>query len=114
MPNSARLLPHWQQTLTSVQQRLNEQPRWFMCGRLVRATGMVLEAVGLRVPVGSHCCIEANANSITAEVVGFAGDIIYLMPLNNVQGLVPGARVVPFTDNDQSGQRFPLGPALLG
>ncbi|MDX1526776.1 MAG: flagellar protein export ATPase FliI [Pseudidiomarina maritima] len=114
MPNSARLLPLWQQTLTSVQQQLNEQPRWFMCGRLVRATGMVLEAVGLRVPVGSHCCIEANANSITAEVVGFAGDITYLMPLNNVQGLVPGARVVPFTDNDQSGQRFPLGPALLG
>jgi len=64
-------------------------------GRLTRVTGMVMEAVGLRMPVGSTCMIELPNNRIEAEVVGFSGEKLFLMPEHDVQGLVPGARVVP-------------------
>ncbi|MEO8014728.1 MAG: flagellum-specific ATP synthase FliI, partial [Polaromonas sp.] len=66
-------------------------------GRLTRAVGLVLEAVGLRLPVGSDCLIELPPGypdkTAEAEVVGFAGDKILLMPLSVVDGLLPGARV---------------------
>jgi flagellum-specific ATP synthase len=39
--------------------------------RLTRVTGMVMEAVGLRMPVGSTCMIELPNNRIEAEVVDF-------------------------------------------
>ena len=60
-------------------------------GLLVRVTGLVLEAAGIRVPVGSVCQIEnvgplsgqgpgqgsvqrSRPAPVMAEVVGFAGD----------------------------------------
>jgi flagellum-specific ATP synthase len=64
-------------------------------GRLTRVTGMVMEAVGLRLPVGSTCIIEMANNRIEAEVVGFSGEKLFLMPEHDVQGLLPGARVIP-------------------
>ena len=64
-------------------------------GRLTRVTGMVMEAVGLKLPVGSTCIIEMSNNRIEAEVVGFSGEKLFLMPEHDVQGLLPGARVVP-------------------
>jgi flagellum-specific ATP synthase len=68
-------------------------------GRLVRVAGLVLEATGLRLPVGSVCRVEQAAHgerqSIEAEVVGFGDDRLYLMPTGLVHGLSPGARVSP-------------------
>ncbi|MBI1175051.1 MAG: flagellar protein export ATPase FliI [Sideroxydans sp.] len=64
-------------------------------GRLTKVTGLVMEAVGLKMPVGSTCAIELPNNRIEAEVVGFSGEKLFLMPENDVYGLVPGARVVP-------------------
>ena len=64
-------------------------------GRLTRATGMVMEATGLRLAVGACCSVVLpNANPVEAEVVGFSEDKLYLMPLQDVQGLTPGAKVV--------------------
>jgi flagellum-specific ATP synthase len=91
-------------------------------GKLVRANGMVLEAVGLRVPVGSSCLISLTRSHgahedqfAEAEVVGFSGDRVFLMPLTEVHGLVPGAKVRPMRDNQYGGARlFPLGDELLG
>ena len=65
-------------------------------GLLVRVNGLVLEAAGLRVPVGSVCEIRMEGQSpVTAEVVGFSGDRAYLMPTGDVAGLASGACVVP-------------------
>jgi flagellum-specific ATP synthase len=68
-------------------------------GRLVRVAGLVLEATGLRLPVGSICLVEQagsdESQSIEAEVVGFGEDRLYLMPTGHVFGLSPGARVSP-------------------
>jgi flagellum-specific ATP synthase len=96
-------------------------------GRLTRAAGLVLEAVGIRMPVGSSCLIELQpGNSLgaaEAEVVGFGGDRLFLMPTTEVAGLLPGARVFALentlpaaSDNGmQAGaKRLPVGFGMLG
>ncbi|WP_298440427.1 flagellar protein export ATPase FliI [uncultured Ferrimonas sp.] len=79
-------------------------------GQLLRVVGLTLEAVGCRAPVGSLCSIETEAGELTAEVVGFDDQILYLMPVDELKGVLPGARVTPL------GQRQGLqaGPELLG
>jgi flagellum-specific ATP synthase len=93
------------------------------CGRLTRAAGLVLEAVGLRLSVGAEVMIELPQGSslpmAEAEVVGFAGDKLFLMPTTEVIGLLPGARVyplesAPITDPMAGAKRLPVGWELLG
>ncbi|AVO49747.1 flagellar protein export ATPase FliI [Melaminivora suipulveris] len=66
-------------------------------GTLTRLTGLVLEAAGLRAPVGSQCQVRMRDGDgpVLAEVVGFAGDKAYLMPAGDVHGLSSGAQVAP-------------------
>ena len=74
----------------------NAQPLWPV-GRLTRINGLVMEAAGLKLPLGSTCRIYAHSDTpVEAEVVGFAGEKLYLMPSDDVYGLAPGARVVAF------------------
>ncbi len=76
-------------------------------GMLVRVAGLVLEAAGIREPVGSVCEVRMNGQlPVLAEVVGFSGDRTYLMPTGDVHGLASGARVVPKVS--------PTVPLLLG
>ncbi len=79
-------------------------------GKLVRVAGLVLEAAGLRLPVGAVCEIHSEtrleSTPVTAEVVGFAGDRAYLMPTAEVHGLASGASVVP--------RSIPINPPVLG
>ncbi|MGV7246729.1 flagellum-specific ATP synthase FliI, partial [Caballeronia sp. M23-90] len=93
------------------------------CGRLTRAAGLVLEAVGLKLGVGSECMIELPAGSsipmAEAEVVGFSGDKLFLMPTTEVSGLLPGARVyplesAPINDPMAGATRLPVGWEMLG
>ena len=65
-------------------------------GRLTRINGLVMEAAGLRLPLGADCRILASGGAtVEAEVVGFNGDKLYLMPTDDVFGLAPGASVMP-------------------
>lgn len=55
-----------------------------------------MEAIGLKLAVGSSCTIFLpNGNNVSAEVVGFSEDRLFLMPSGDTYGLVPGARVIP-------------------
>jgi flagellum-specific ATP synthase len=73
--------------------------RQTVTGRLTRVAGLVLEASGLRLPVGSICVISPESSAaVDAEVVGFSDDRLFLMPLAETVGLRPGARVVPIED----------------
>ena len=100
-------------------------------GLLVRVTGLVLEAAGIRVPVGSVCEVRMEGQPpVFAEVVGFSGDHAYLMPTGNVAGLASGARVVPrpspvvpmqlgaarhpWRRNEDRTLHLPVGDGLLG
>ena len=80
-------------------------------GSLTRVVGLTLEAVGCPMTLGERCLIEVrNGRLVEAEVVGFAEERVYLMPLASVEGLQPGAKVKPMTDVG----RIPVGWSLLG
>ncbi|MGJ8689520.1 MAG: flagellar protein export ATPase FliI [Gammaproteobacteria bacterium] len=80
-------------------------------GRLTRVVGMTLEAVGCNVTLGGRCSVtDGSGREIETEVVGFDGPRIFLMPLTSIEGLQPGARVLPMEKCDH----IAVGPALLG
>jgi flagellum-specific ATP synthase len=77
-------------------------------GRLTRVSGLVMEAVGLRLPVGSMCHVHIpGGQSIEAEVAGFSGDRLFIMPATDIYGVMPSARVIP--DNPMAAQPPRLG-----
>ncbi|GJG94162.1 flagellar protein export ATPase FliI [Cupriavidus pauculus] len=122
----------WRDALASASTSIAEIDSKRTCGRLTRAAGLVLEAVGLRMPVGSDCLIElpggqhahGGPRTAEAEVVGFGADRLYLMPQSDVAGLVPGARVYPLEPSplpkgvsaprEPGSKRLPVGDGLLG
>ena len=100
-------------------------------GTLTRLAGLVLEAVGLKVPVGSQCLIGNGSKApVLAEVVGFSNDRAFLMPAGDTHGLSSGASVTPLapyrtvprvghtnkppSPDDRGTLRLPLGKGLLG
>jgi flagellum-specific ATP synthase len=101
-------------------------------GRLTRVAGLVMEAVGLKLPVGNSCYVlTPSGQRVDAEVVGFSGERLFLMPSTDVYGLKPGALVVAvdtsFARVPKLGEEFvprrraadrakqvPVGSALLG
>jgi flagellum-specific ATP synthase len=86
----------WQRYLADLQNFSAEPVPLEAQGLLVRVTGLVLEAAGIRVPVGSVCEVRMPGQpTVLAEVVGFSSDCAFLMPTSDVQGLASGARVVP-------------------
>ncbi|RJG49025.1 flagellar protein export ATPase FliI [Motilimonas pumila] len=79
-------------------------------GKLTRVVGLTLEAIGCTAPVGSLCQVETMDGLIEAEVVGFANDKLYLMPSEQLSGVLPGAKVLPMSQH----QGIPVGMELLG
>ncbi|MBC7717759.1 MAG: flagellar protein export ATPase FliI [Pseudorhodobacter sp.] len=125
----------WKRYLQDMQSFAAEPQPLESQGVLVRVAGLVLEAAGIRLPVGSVCEIHAESaressreasrdssressresssqagrdglrSPLLAEVVGFSGDRAYLMPTGEIHGLASGARVVP--------RAMPVVPLLL-
>ncbi|MBV2234776.1 MAG: flagellar protein export ATPase FliI [Sterolibacterium sp.] len=100
-------------------------------GRLTRINGLVMEATGIQLPLGSSCNILLpGGRAVEAEVVGFSGDNLYMMPSDDVQGLAPGALVTameavplppqpgeqpqPLRRQIDRAKHVPVGEALLG
>jgi flagellum-specific ATP synthase len=80
-------------------------------GRLTRMVGLTLEAVGCQAAVGERCLVEGQGGrQIEAEVVGFSGEKLYLMPTGDIRGLTPNARVIPC----EGTAGVAVGPGLLG
>ncbi|MER2492216.1 flagellar protein export ATPase FliI [Catenovulum sediminis] len=91
-------------------QKLVGQSKPKVAGRLTRVIGLTLEAVGCQAAVGSHCKVETDSGYIDAEVVGFEGEKIYLMPSEEVTGILPGAKVIPASIQ----QKITFSMSLLG
>ena len=86
----------WLKRLQPYLTRLEDPPDLIVEGKLSRMVGLTLEAVGCRAAIGSRCRVESKTgNQIEAEVVGFAGERIFLMPTGDPHGLEPGCRVIP-------------------
>lgn len=80
-------------------------------GQLTRMVGLTLEAQGCQAAIGDRCHVIQSGNAVVeAEVVGFAGDRLFLMPLGEVRGLAPHARVIPVG----RGARIGVGESILG
>ena len=95
-PRTEQRAQQWQRYLADLHAFASVEQPFEATGTLVRVTGLVLEAAGIRVPVGSICEVVADGQSpVLAEVVGFNADRAFLMPTADVHGLASGARVLP-------------------
>jgi flagellum-specific ATP synthase len=100
-------------------------------GRVVRVSGLVIEATGVDASVGTACLLEQSENQfVEAEVVGFGDGCAFLMPMGDVAGIRPGAAVVPqslewsvpqlgkplahFRPEELQIRHLPVGDGLLG
>jgi len=80
-------------------------------GRLAAYDGLMLEATGFPVPVGSNArVIDADGHAALAEVVGFRGNRTLLMALDADAPHGAGARVEP----DKRSGAVDVGDNLLG
>jgi flagellum-specific ATP synthase len=95
----------WQKYVEDCRTAVRAAQPFTVSGRLTRVAGLVMEAVGLKLPVGNSCyVVTPSGQRVDAEVVGFSGERLFLMPSTDVYGLKPGALVVPI---DQAVMRVP-------
>lgn len=102
--------PIWCELLQEYQRKTDRQPKVTVEGKLNRMVGLTLEAVGCQAPIGARCQVETTEGEMEAEVVGFSGERLYLMPTGEISGLLPDARVIP----GKGMYRASVGDDLLG
>jgi flagellum-specific ATP synthase len=101
----------WRQRLQECRARLATPPPLVVEGKLTRMVGLTLEAAGCQAAIGARCRVVGPDNKpVEAEVVGFAGDKLFLMPTDDIRGLTPNARVIP----TQQVSIAHVGEGLLG
>lgn len=79
-------------------------------GRVTELTGLVIKASVPNVRVGEVVYIRSRNGKVKAEVVGFQGDEVMLMPLGELSGIGPDSEVIP-TGNPLT---IKCGDQLLG
>ncbi len=101
----------WARRLQPYFNALSEPPQIVVEGKLSRMVGLTLEAVGCQAAIGDRCEVLNNRNErLETEVVGFAGDRLFLMPTGIPRGLAPNAPVIPIGGAGDIG----VGAGLLG
>ncbi len=73
-------------------------------GRLIRVVGLTLEAKGISAPLGAICEVDSSTREKTflAEVVGFQGEKLYLMPYEETEGVGPGSKVTLLKNSSEA------------
>lgn len=93
-----------------IRQQLDLSPAPQVLGRLKRMIGLTWEAEGCRLATGQRCAVSTlDGGEVEAEVMGFSGDRIFLMPYETGRPVTPGAAVRPLTQS-----QIPVGHGLLG
>src|SRR3546814_9124067 len=87
-------------------------PRPKVSGRLASFDGLLMEAVGLQLPVGTVCAVggDNGASRVEAEVIGFRNGRTLLMNLGGPAPLLPKSPVRPLGPPGEA----EVGAALLG
>jgi flagellum-specific ATP synthase len=94
-----------------VDRALDGAPKLVVEGMLRRSVGLAMEAEGCHAALGGRCDVVAgDGRHIETEVVGFSGERLFLMPIGDMRGLVPNARVIPV----EGVQEVHVGDGLLG
>ena len=82
--------------LEATRRALSEADPLPLFGRVVRASGVIVEAALPQVAVGTCCEIQTrNGEYVLAEVVGFEGRTARLMPFGEIEGVGEGCPVQP-------------------
>ena len=80
-------------------------------GKVSQIVGLVIESTLPDGTLGELCEIHTpGGQTIRAEIVGFRGERVLLMPLDEVHGIAPGSRV-RLSPRELT---VPVGPELLG
>lgn len=79
-------------------------------GQVVKVVGLVTESEGPSASIGEICLVDTENGKRPAEVVGFRDSRVLLMPLGEMAGITPGARVIA----TGSPLRVNVGMGLLG
>jgi flagellum-specific ATP synthase len=110
-PRRAHRRKAWRERLGERTRIANERIPLVAEGMLTRVVGLALEAVGCEAAMGGRCVVAgANGRELETEVVGFSGDRLFLMPVGDVQGIIPNSRVIPRPGHSE----IAVGDALLG
>ncbi len=96
---------------TYVDRVLDGGPELVVEGVLRRTVGLAMEAEGCHAELGGRCdVVAADGRRVETEVVGFSGERLFLMPLGDMRGVVPNARVIPVSGTPE----VIVGEELLG
>jgi flagellum-specific ATP synthase len=101
----------WAERLAAYRARVTTPPALIVEGKLTRMVGLTLEAAGCQAAIGARCSVQGpTGEPVEAEVVGFSGEKLFLMPTGDIRGLTPNARVIPTRHVSVA----EVGEALLG
>lgn len=89
----------------------DERPKSVVEGVLRRTVGLAMEAEGCHAALGGRCdVVAADGRHVETEVVGFSGERLFLMPIADMRGVSPNARVIPVSGSPEAA----VGDDLLG
>lgn len=89
----------------------DDSPKLVVEGVLRRTIGLAMEAEGCHAALGGRCdVVAADGRHVETEVVGFSGERLFLMPVADMRGVSPNARVIPIS----GGPEVVVGDELLG
>jgi flagellum-specific ATP synthase len=78
------------------------QPELVVEGVLRRTVGLAMEAEGCHAALGGRCdVVAADGRHVETEVVGFSGERLFLMPVADMRGVSPNARVIPISSSPE-------------
>lgn len=97
-------------TLARLRARLDGAQLVAPLGKVRQVVGLAAEVTGLDASVGDVCEIRCGDVRLPAEIVGFRQNRLLTMPLGDVRGVRPGARVAATGRPHTVG----VGAALLG
>ncbi|QCI23643.1 FliI/YscN family ATPase [Buchnera aphidicola (Macrosiphoniella sanborni)] len=108
--------------LSSLGNKIDELSNIICYGKIISINGFVIQASGLKnSSIGSECFIEriieeSKRYYIIAEIIGFSGKITFLLPYEEINGILPGAYVFlkPGNKKNYLVKKIPLSTQLLG
>jgi len=103
-----------QQLIETSKEFVREKDPIKICGRVNKGVGLVIEGTNPKANIGDICQIQLKGphkdTIIEAEVIGFRGGTVLLMPLANTMGIGAGARII-----SRGRQKYiKVGSSLLG
>lgn len=81
------------QRLDSLDLQVDQLETTILYGKIVRIAGVLVEATGLKVPIGSICRIITPhlKAQVLAEVIGFSNGITFFIAFTEPVGILPGS-----------------------